>query len=78
MSKPWARRQEIREAVMNQTRVELYGEVLLYLDTIAGDAEASGTEEMEQVADYVRGVLMPLVVGEQGWAVLSEGTPADW
>jgi hypothetical protein len=60
---------------MSESRVELFGQVLLYLETIAVDAEASGSEHTEEVAEYVRGVLMPFIVDEQGWAVLSEGAP---
>jgi hypothetical protein len=39
------------------------------------EIEASGSEHTEEVAEYVRGVLMPFIVDEQGWAVLSEGAP---
>ena len=59
------------------SRVELFGKVLMYLDTIAADAEAKGDVDSEEVADYVRGVLMPFVVEEQGWAVLSEGAARE-
>jgi hypothetical protein len=63
---------------VNQSRVELFGEVLLYLDTLASDSEPSDSEEMREVGEYVRNVLMPFVEQEQGWAMLSEGVPADW
>jgi hypothetical protein len=43
---------------MSESEVELFGQVLLYLETIAVDAEASCSEDMAEVADYVRGVLV--------------------
>jgi hypothetical protein len=59
-------------AVMRVSRVELFGEVLLCLDILAGDGEHSDSEEMQKVGLRIREILMPFITDEQARAVLEE------
>ena len=55
---------------MDKPRSELFGDVIRHLDSAAGEARETGPESVE---NYIQGVLIPFVEGEQLAAVLEEG-----
>ena len=54
---------------MNKSRSELFGGVITHLDAAAGEARETGPEG---VAEYIEGVLIPFIEGEQLTAGLEE------
>jgi hypothetical protein len=57
------------EGQATKPRSELFGEIIIHLDTAAGEARVGGPES---IADYIEEVLIPFVEGEQWAAVLEE------